>query len=176
MNRTNWNQALKKIFNWNSRPLFKITEKKKNEHISQQKRLEIERRWHKHSNTAENRLFTYCRFTRGLVKSKAEQTWIKVIMQWLSRWKWNKYLCAFFFLFFAFMMFPVAQNFKPVVFESRNEILRLGWVEFCEGLILVMNASLPSAVLFTTNLLALTLGLHEGFLYCRVYKEKEKCL
>ena len=48
--------------------------RKKNEHRSQHKRLEIERRWHKQSNTAENCLFTYCRFTSGLVKSKAEQT------------------------------------------------------------------------------------------------------
>ena len=43
-----------------------------------------------------------------------------------------------------------------------------------EGMVLVMNASSTSAVLFTSILLALTLELHEGFLYCRVYKEGQR--
>ena len=33
--------------------------------------------------------------------------------------------------------------------------------------------AISSSILFTTNLLALTLGLHQGFLYCRDYKERE---
>ena len=103
------------------------------------------RQWQKLSNTVENYLcfWRWLLIADFLMKSKGKKNFNKFYHAMVIQVKMTQVSL----FFFAFMMLLIAQKFKHAVFEPRNEILRLGWVELWEGLMLVMTVSPPSTVL-----------------------------